>query len=68
MILSLFKKGDQKDPGNYRGITLLNVVSKLFNMVLNYWLLKWLEEHKKFSESQTGFRFGRLCKIIIYSF
>ena len=31
MIVSLLKKCDQEDPNNYRGITLLNVVSKLFN-------------------------------------
>ena len=61
MIISLFKKGDQEDPGNYRGITLLNVVGKLFNKVLNYRLLQWLEEHNKLSESQAGFRFGRSC-------
>ena len=42
MIVSLFKKGDQEDPNNYRGITLLNVVGKLFNKVLNYRLLYWL--------------------------
>ena len=56
MIVSLFKKGDQEDPNNYRGIMLLNVVGKLFNKVLN-----WLEEHNKLSESQAGFRFGRSC-------
>ena len=69
MIISLFKKGDREDPGNYRGITLLNVVGKLFNKVLNYRLLQWLEEHNKLSESQAGFRgffdeysFKRLCR------
>ena len=61
MIVSLFKKGDREDPGNYRGITLLNVVGKLLNKVLNYRLLKWLEEHNKLSESQAGFRFGCSC-------
>ena len=30
LIVSLFKKGDREDPGNYRGITLLNVVGKLY--------------------------------------
>ena len=54
MIVSLFKKGDQEDPNNYRGITLLNVVGKLFNKVLNYRLLYWLEEHNKLSESQVA--------------
>ena len=36
MIVSLFKKGDQEDPNNHRGITLFNVVGKLFNKVMNY--------------------------------
>ena len=61
MIVSLFKKGDREDPGNYRGITLLNVVGKLFNKVFNYRLMQWLEEHNKLSESQAGFRFCHSC-------
>ena len=45
MIVSLFKKkDDQEDPNNNRGITLLNVFGNLFNKVLNYRLLYWLEE------------------------
>ena len=28
LIVSLFDKGAREDPGNYRGITLLNVVGK----------------------------------------
>ena len=49
MIVSLFLKSDQEDPNNYiRGITLLNVVGKLFNKVLNYRLLYRLEEYKNY--------------------
>ena len=32
LIVSLFKKGDREDPGNYRGITLLDVVGKLYSI------------------------------------
>ena len=35
LIVSLYKKGDAEDLGNYRGITLLNVVGKLFCKILN---------------------------------
>ena len=35
LIVSLYKKGKAEDPGNYRGITLLNVVGKLFCKILN---------------------------------
>ena len=36
MIVSLYKKGDQEDPNNFKGITLLNVVGKLFDKAFNY--------------------------------
>ena len=34
-IVNLFKKGDRADPGNYRGITLLNVVGKLYTKLFD---------------------------------
>ena len=34
VIVNVFKKGDREDPGNYRGITLLSVVGKVFYKVL----------------------------------
>ena len=39
----------------------MNEEGKLFNKVLNYRLLQWLEEHNKLSESQAGFRFDHSC-------
>ena len=30
LIVNLFKKGDMEKPGNYRGITLLSVVGKVW--------------------------------------
>ena len=35
LIVNLFKKRDKEDPWNYRGITLLSVVGKVFCKVLN---------------------------------
>ena len=56
-IVSLYKKGDAEDPGNYRGITLLNVVGKLFH---NRLVIR-LESEKALHEGQAGFREKRSC-------
>jgi len=39
------EKGDTDDVGNYRGITLLSTVGKLFTKVLNYRLNVWAETY-----------------------
>ena len=43
LIVNLFKKRNKEDPGNYRGITLLNGVGKVFYKVLNNRLLQHLD-------------------------
>ena len=61
LIVSLFKKGDKEDPGNYRGITLLSVVGKVFCKILNDRLVKYLDKSSKIHEGQARFRAGRCC-------
>ena len=61
LIVNLFKKGDKEDPWNYRGITLLSVVGKVFCKVLNDRLVKHLDKGKALREGQAGFRVGRGC-------
>ena len=53
------KKGDRKCPSNYRGITLLPVMGKVFTVILRNRLLDWAEADGKLCESQFGFRQGR---------
>ena len=43
LIVNLFKKGDKEDPGNYRGITSLSVVGKVFCKILNNRLVERLD-------------------------
>jgi hypothetical protein len=62
----LYKKGDAEDPGNYRGITLLNVVGKLFCKILNNRLVSRLESERALYEGQAGFREKR-CVDTIFS-
>ena len=57
MIVPIHKnKGDKGDFNNYRGITLLSCLGKLFTSVINNRLNKFAEETKLINENQTGFR------------
>ena len=49
-------KGSKADPGNYRGITLVSCLSKLFTGVINKRLSEYLETNNLLNENQTGFR------------
>ena len=55
LIVNLFKKGDREDPGNYRGITLLSVVGKVFCKILNNRLVQCLDKGGALCEWQAGF-------------
>ena len=57
IILPIYKnKGSKRDPANYRPITLLSCLGKLFTSILNKRLYKYLEENNLLSETQSGFR------------
>src|SRR6185295_16498183 len=51
--------GDRRSAGDYRGISLLAVLSKVLEAVLNARLMKWLEQQHGLSDAQHGFRPGR---------
>ena len=52
----IFKTGDCRQPGNYRGITINSNVGKPFTMVLNARLDKYLEENSIIDISQIDFK------------
>ena len=54
LIVTLFKKGDKSLCSNYRGISLLSAVGKLFAKILLNHLTPLAEE--VLPESQCGFR------------
>jgi hypothetical protein len=59
MIKPLFKnKGSKDDPDNYRGITLLSCISKLFTAMINIRLSDYLEGIGAIGSEQIGFRQG----------
>ena len=56
MIIPIFKKGNVNQAENYRGITLLSCVGKLFTSIINQRLNVWAELNNKFDKDQYGFR------------
>ena len=53
LLVPIFKSGDSKDPNNYRGISLINAIAKIFSSILNNRIIKYMEN--KFSQEQFGF-------------
>ena len=59
VIKPIYKnKGDINDPDNYRGITLLSCLGKLFTSVINERLTVFIDSNQIMSEAQAGFRKG----------
>ena len=57
IILPIYKnKGDLNDPDNYRGITLLSCLGKLFTSAVNNRLNKYADRVNLINENQAGFR------------
>ena len=59
LLIPLLKKGIVTNVENFRGITLLSVLGKLFTRVLNNHLQSWAENYGIYVEAQNGFRPGR---------
>jgi hypothetical protein len=65
-IITLYKnKGDKSDCNNYRGISLLSIIGKVFAKVILTRLHKLAE--RVYPESQCGFRAGRSTVDMIFS-
>ena len=59
VVVPVPKKGDLTNAANYRPISLLSVVGKIFERILNEQIWKHLEAHNLFSDVQFGFRHQR---------
>ena len=58
IICPVHKGGPRTDENNYRGISLLSVVGKIFTKVCNNRLVSWATVKNKYSEVQAGYRKG----------
>ena len=58
---------DRRIPMNYRGISLLSCISKLYSALINNRLTTYLEENDLLSDEQNGFRSGRSCEDHVFT-
>ena len=55
-VTPLHKKGPREDPGNYRPISVLPVIGKVLEKLINIRLIQFLEKNDIFYYHQYGFR------------
>ena len=55
-VISIFKKNDKLEINNYRPISVLPVISKVFENVMHTQLLEYFTENNLLSSQQYGFR------------
>ena len=58
-IVPIYKSGDKNIANNYRGITLLSCIGKLFTRIMNTRMTKWVDVYGKINETQFGFKKGK---------
>ena len=60
-IAPIFKKGDKKDPGNYRPVSLTSVTCKVLESIIRDRIMEHLTDCQLLSDNQHGFRAKRSC-------
>lgn len=54
-VTVIYKKGNRNDLGNYRPVSILPVISKVFEKLLHLRLSKFIEKYKLLTSQQFGF-------------
>ena len=63
IIASIYKKGDRRNCNNYRGISVLPTLARIYGRILKERIEKQIFE----PEEQNGFRMGRSCTNEIFT-
>ncbi|CAL4160865.1 unnamed protein product, partial [Meganyctiphanes norvegica] len=53
-LFTIYKKGNKLLPSNYRGITIINCLAKVFDMILCHRLQLWFRPYREQAGSQRG--------------
>jgi hypothetical protein len=60
-VSPIFKKGDRKQPGNYRPVSLTSVICKAMESIIRQHVLEYLLGNNLLTDCQHGFTSGRSC-------
>ena len=70
IVVPVFKGGNIDDVKNYRGITLNNILAKIYSRILSSRLSKWAVDNNIIIDNQYGFQKNKStvdCVFILYS-
>lgn len=67
-VIPVYKKGDVNDPGNYRPISLLPILSKVIEKAIKTQLVSYIDNNYILNECQHGFRKNHTTTEAILSF
>jgi len=67
-VKPLFKKGIMTDPGNFRPISILPALSKIFEKIILNQLLEYFNQNSLLYKSQYGFRKGFSTELAVLEF
>ena len=56
IVCPILKKGSKADPNDFRGVSLINSLCKIFTSILTNRLNEGTEKHNVINECQAGFR------------
>ena len=67
-VIPVYKKGDNSSINNYRPISLLPVISKLFERIIHTQLMEYFQSNNLLFSHQYGFRQGHSTEFAIIEF
>ena len=65
IIVPIFKKGDTSQTANYRSISIICNISRVFERIISAQLICYLNSKNLVSKNQFGFLKKKNCKIAI---
>ena len=67
LVVPIYKKGNKKDPGNYRPVSLTCICSKIMEHIIYSSLFDHLNHFQVLRDEQHGFRQHRSCETQLIS-